>query len=199
MDGYNDDRTSQTFTFGRVVGSICLCSPDQPVHFLAARALPATPGVQPQMGTEYAMIDGDSLLVDLGNSIPAQSAGGPLVTNLGRLYAVALPADGPVLLREIEYQVPNWYSQTAGITTLKLTAEQLKVAENAPLAIAQSSIIQQPPALAPPPLLSEAGNGAFLRADQFVFRLNPGDKATTKALRYKFRAEISQPADQHGL
>jgi hypothetical protein len=181
VDGYNDDRTSRMFTFGRVVGTIGLYSADEPVHFLAARAIPATPNVQPQMGTAYAMIDGNSLLVDLGNSLRAQSAGGPIVTNLGRLYVAALPANGtPVLLGEIEYLTPNWYSQTAGIATLPLTPDQLKLAQSAPLAVAQSSILQQPAALAPPPLLTEAANGTFLRADSFVFRLNPGETASTK-------------------
>lgn len=188
VDGYDDDRSSPTFTFGRVVGSIGLSSPGEPVHFLAARALQGVPnqilgptGPMVTMGTAYAMIDGDSLLLDLGNSIPTQSAGGPIVTGMGKLYAVALPANGaPVLLGEIEYQTPNWYSQTSGIVGLKLTAEQIKVAQSAPLAIAQSSILQQPAALASSPLLQEASNGAFLRADQFVFRLNPGDAATVK-------------------
>ena len=188
VDGYNDDRTATTFTFGRVVGSIGLYSSGEPLHFLAARALPGVPSQIPgvttgpvTMGTAYAMIDGDSLLVDLGNSIPTQSAGGPIVTSMGKLYAAALPANGsPLLLGEIEYQIPNWYSQTSGIVRLKLTKDQLKAAQISPLAVATSSILQQPPALASPPLLAEASNGAFLRADRFVFRLNPGDSATTK-------------------
>jgi len=161
VDGYNDDPASTTFTFGRVVGSIGLYSSDEPVHFLAARALPGVPSQIPgvttgpvTMGTAYAMIDGDSLLVDLGNSIPTQSVGGPIVTSAGRLYAAALPSSGPpVLLGEIEYQNPHWYRQTSGIVRLKLTAEQIKVAQNAPLAIVQSSILQQPAALASQPLL----------------------------------------------
>ncbi len=173
VDGYVDDSTSTTFTFGRVVGSIGLYAPDEPKHFLAARALTATPGATPATGTAYAMIDGDQLFVDLGNSLPTQSVAGPIVTNIGRLYAAALSADGPVLLGEIEYQHADWYRQTSGIARLKLTADQLKVAQSAPLAIAQSSILQQPAVLAPPPLMTEAANGTFLRADKFVYRLNP--------------------------
>src|SRR5262249_6704498 len=133
------------------------------------------------------MIDGNSLYVDLGNSIPTQAVGGPIVTSVGRLYAAALPASGPpMLLGEIEYQNANWYSQTSGIVQLKLTADQLKVAQSAPLAIAQSTILQQPAVLAPPPLLAEAGNGAFLRADKFVFRLNPDEAGTTRFYATQF-------------
>ncbi len=192
VDGYVDDATQPKFTFGRVVGSIGLYSPSEPKHFLAARALPATPGATPAMGTAYAMIDGDSLFVDLGNSLPTQSVGGPIVSTIGRLYAAALPASGsPVLLGEIEYQNANWYSQTSGIARLKLTPDQLKVAQSAPLAIAQSTILQQPAVLAPPPLLSEAGNGAFLRADKFVFRLNPDEVGTTKLYATAFGQPFS--------
>src|SRR5262249_12714962 len=92
VDGYQDDSTQTMFTFGRVTGTIGLYSPDEPAHFLAARMLTATPGATPTMGTAYAMIDGDTLLIDLGNSMPTQSVAGPLVTTMGRLYAAALPA-----------------------------------------------------------------------------------------------------------
>jgi hypothetical protein len=178
VDGYNDDSTSATFTFGRVVGTIGPYVPGEPEHFLAARALPVTQGVKPAMGTAYAVIDGDVLLVDLGNSLPTQSPAGPIVTTLGRLYAAALSASGPVRLGEIEYTDPNWYAQTAGIAALELAPDQLKLAQNSPLAIAQSSASR--------PLLSEAANGAFLRADKFVFRLDPGETATTTLYATRF-------------
>jgi Ferritin-like len=181
VDGYVDDSNQQNFTFGRVVGSIGVYEPGEPVHFVPARQLNPTPGATPAAGIAYAMIDGDSLLVDLGNTLPTQSAGGPLVTSIGRLYAAVLPASGPpILFGEIEYQNVNWYKQTSGIVRLKLTPDQLKVAQSSQLAIAQSSILQQPPVLATAPLLTEASNGVFVRADKFVFRLNPGETATTK-------------------
>lgn len=193
VDGYNDDRTSPSFTLGRVVGSIGFYASDEPKHFLAARALQPVPGSQPQLNTAYALIDSDSLFVDVGNSFPTQSVGGPIQTNLGRLYVAAMSPTGPTLLGEIEYQAPNWYTQTSGITMLRLTADRLQLAKTSPLVIGQSSITQPPLALAPPPLLSEAGNGTFLRADQFVFRLNPGDKATAKL----YATAFGQPmADQ---
>ena len=197
VDGYVDDSTSTTFTFGRVVGSIGLYAPDEPKHFLAARALTTTPGATPAMGTAYAMIDGDQLFVDLGNSLPTQSVAGPIVTNIGRLYAAALPASGPpVLLGEIEYQHANWYRQTSGIARLKLTPDQLKVAQSAPLAIAQSSILQQPAVLAPPPLMTEAANGTFLRADKFVYRFEPWQYGNRKVIRDRIRQALFRPADQ---
>jgi hypothetical protein len=123
VDGYNDDSSATMFTFGRVVGSIGLYLPGEPIHFVAARALTATPGVTPAMGTAYALIDGDSLFLDLGNTIPTQSAGGPIVTNIGQIYAAALPTNAPpVLLGEIHYQNSDWYAKTTGIVQLKADA-----------------------------------------------------------------------------
>jgi hypothetical protein len=198
VDGHDGDRTSPTFTFGRVVGSIGLYLPGEPVHFVAGRALTATPGATPAMGTAYAAIDGDTLFLDLGNSMPTQSAGGPLAIAAGQLYAAALPASGPpLLLGEIHYQDANWYAMTSGIAELKLTPEQLKVAQSSPLAVAQSSILQQPAVLASPPLLSEAGNGTFLRADRFVFRLNPGEERTAKLYATTFG--VRSPGQQISL
>jgi hypothetical protein len=173
VDGYNDTVTSPTFTLGRVVGAIGLYEPTEPVHFVAGRSLSSPQG---SWGTAYAEIDGDALVVDLGNSLPTQSAGGPLTTSQGRIYAAALPAAGPVLLGEIEYQNSNWYTQTAGIVSVKLTADQLQLVQSNPLAIAQPSILQTPPS---PPLLMESSNGAFVRADQFVFRMDPGEQRST--------------------
>jgi hypothetical protein len=198
VDGYNDDRSATMFTFGRITGSIGVYVSGEPVHFVAARSLTPSPGATQAMGNAYAMLDGDSLFLDLGNSFPTQSAGGPIVTSIGQLYAAALAANGPpVLLGEIHYQNADWYAKTAGIATLKLTPDQLKAAQGASLAIAQSSILQQPAVLATGPLLAEAGNGAFVRADKFVFRLNPGESATTKLYATIFGARA--PGQQISL
>ncbi len=113
------------------------------------------------------------LELDLGNSLPTQSPAGPLV-DLGRLYAAILPASGlPVLLGEIDYRGPNWYEQSAGIVALRLDPARLNQAVQAPLGVVQSG------ATGFQPLLAEDSGGAWLRADSFVFRLNPGESART--------------------
>lgn len=186
VDGFQDDLSAPMFTFGRVVGSIGLHSPEEPVHFLAARALTPTPGATPALGNAYALIDGSSLFIDLGNSLPTTSVGGPISTPSGQLYAAAVQANGPKLLGEIDYKSENWYQKTSGIVELKLNPDQLNAAQGSPLAITQSSILLQPAVLATPPLLVEAADGTFLRADNFVFRLNPGETASTKFYATKF-------------
>ncbi len=180
VDGYDDDVGTPTFTLGRVVGSIGSCAAAEPKHFVAGRALFAPQGAQNAWGTAYAVIDGNSLVLDLGNSIPTQSSGGPLATAQGAGAAV-LPSNGPpVLLGEIEFATPGWYAQTAGVVSLTLSADQLRLAQANPLAIVQPANLQAPP------LLAESPNGAFVRADRYVFRMDPGDKQSTKFYATQF-------------
>src|ERR1035438_2006137 len=131
VDGYNDDSTTPLFTFGRVVGAIGVYHPGDPHHFVAGRALQVLP--QSPLNTGYATLVEDVLTLDLSNSLPTQSAGGPLA-DLGRLYAALLPATGnPILLGEIGYLMPNWYVQTAGIVSIWLTPDQAQEAATMPL------------------------------------------------------------------
>lgn len=187
VDGYDDVSTSPTFKFGRVVGWIRPYSPSEPVHFVAGRALwavPQLPGNVPAVNTVYGQIetriDQQILMLDLGNSLPTTSPGGPFA-DIGRIYAALLPGDqDPVLIEEICYSTPNWYQRTAGIATIALTADQVQQASMTPLGIVQSSsqgIV---------PILAERSDGSFLRADDFVFRLNPGEEAHTKFYATKF-------------
>ncbi|HEX3148040.1 MAG TPA: hypothetical protein VHR66_08140 [Gemmataceae bacterium] len=61
VDGYNDDRTSPLFTFGRVVGSIGLYLPGEPHHFVAGRCLQPLP--QSPLNTAYAQVGNFNLLL----------------------------------------------------------------------------------------------------------------------------------------
>ena len=180
VDGFDDEFTSSNFTLGRVVGAIGAYSPGEPHHFVAALCLsplPTAPSVPPipalPLNAAYAEIDGDLLSIDLGNSLLTQSVGGPLA-DLQQLCAALLPtSQSPVLLEEVDYTSANWYTTTAGIVTIRLTAEQQRLAATTPL-----GIVQVGPQGATP-VLSEAPNGLFIRADEYVFRLNPGDRTST--------------------
>ena len=115
VDGYNDDSTSATFTLGRVVGSRRFLFFQRAQPFPGGAFLQPVPGVQPQIGVAYALIDGDSLLLDLGNTLPTQSPGGPIATNLGRLYLPALIANSPVSRARLTTETPELDTQIAGI------------------------------------------------------------------------------------
>lgn len=192
VDGFNDDMTSPQFTFGRVVGAIGLHIQGEPTHFLAARALSQMPSSP--LNTAYAQLDGEVLWLDLGNSLPTQSPGGPLIDQ-GRLYVALLPTDGspPVLLGEIVYRNPGWYEQTAGLVSFRLNEAQLALAAETPLGVVQWSAGTVSPSLVP--LLMEAPNGLWLRADDFVFYLNPHDETSTTFYATSFGA----PAANQGI
>ena len=89
VDGFDDDRNSTNFTFGRIVGSIGLQLAGEPSFFVAGRVLdPVSPS---PLSSAYAEIVDKTLTIDLGNSLTTQSAGGPLVDH-GVLNVVILQA-----------------------------------------------------------------------------------------------------------
>lgn len=183
VDAYNDNWDTPDFTFGRVVGSIGTYDSSEPTHFVAGRALqgvvPPTTSPSPyNTARAYAQIVGDVLTLDVGNSIPYQSVGGQPVA-LGKLSAALLPPSGkPVTIGEIPYASPGWYEKTAGIVSFKLTPTQAKQAASTPLGVVQSGNAT--------PLLAEAADGVWVHADEFVFRLSPGESTQTTFYAAKF-------------
>ena len=179
VDGYQDDSTSDQFTFGRVVGTIGPYASGEPKHFLAARALNAAP--KSPLNTTYAQINGHTLSVDLGNSLPTQAPGGSLA-DLGPLDVVLLGTSGPVTLGQVTgYASSGWYDQTAGIVSFSLDAAQLQQASQTPIGIQRAGQT----------VLAEAPDGSWLRADNFVFRLNPGDHANATFHSTKFGRPVA--------
>ncbi len=176
VDGMNDDSTTPMFTFGRVVGSIGLQLPDEPKHFVFSRQLLSMPGQT--YGTAYAKLDGSNLYLDLGNTIPTASAGGPLIphaTNFAALQILPPTLDNPLGLKSIA-EIPDFdYAGTAGIVCLKLSSDDAAASLTAPLTMA----VIPPPANQITALVSDASNpqttgpGQFVRADDYVFRFNP--------------------------
>jgi hypothetical protein len=176
VDAYDDNVGSENFTFGRVVGSIGLYEASEPVHFVAKRALQpaAPPQGLPTLNPAYAQVVDGMLTLDLSNSIPDQQVGGPPVA-LGAIQAALLPQGGPPvpLGDPIPYADAGWYESTAGIVSVQLN-EQAGQAANTPLGVVRVGADNTLT-----PLLAEAANGMWLRADEFVFRLSPGGTAAT--------------------
>jgi hypothetical protein len=183
LDGFNDRSDTTGFTLGRVVGSIGPYSAGEPRCFVAGRVLTSTGN--PSFGTAYARIDGDVLALDLGNSLPTRSSGGPLA-DTGPLALALIPPGAPAIpIGQIPYTTPGWYQRTAGIVSFTLTPDQLTQAAGTPLGLV-------PPAgNAPQAFLAEAADGAWVRADSYVFRLNPGDEAQTTFYATAFGRRIA--------
>jgi hypothetical protein len=175
VDGIDQDSGSATFTFGRVVGTIGPYVPGEPTHVVSGRAL-AQAGAAPA-GTAYATVKGERLTIDLGNALPTQSAGGALASQ-GNLYLAVAGRELRILGR-IGYEAPEWYPQTAGVVGLNLTPEQAQ-------AVASNPLVVTP--LPSNPLLAEAPDGTFVRADTFVFRFDPGQSQTAELVASAFGA-----------
>jgi hypothetical protein len=185
VDGYDDDVTSPTFTWGRIVGSIGPYLQGEPKHFVAARYLQSPPGSP--LNNAPARLDEASktLFLDLGNSLPTTSVDGPLVninalrmrgTPIGGLIqVVAQPPKGapPVVLASID-NLGGFYEHQAAILSAELTDAQVKAAASYPIGVVDSTGTLT--------MLSENAAATYVRADTFVFRTEsakPNNTAST--------------------
>jgi hypothetical protein len=202
IDGYNMDPTSPDFTRGRIVGTIGPASASEPEHFVPGRHFMAAAGPNgnffaPAGKVNFcvAMVDAQAgkIVLDLGNAIPTTVPGGSMV-DLGTL-ALGYPepptsgtsAGGPppVLFSAINYLRRGWYEATAGIVTFPrgraLTQTELTTIQQNPLIVCATAASGMTSAA-----ISEASNGTYVRADRFVFRLNPGDTASVRLYATQF-------------
>jgi hypothetical protein len=171
VDGYDPNRTSPTFTWGRIVGTIGPYVEGEPHHFVAARLLGSSSGA---LGPAAVRIDAgtSTLSLDLGNSLATSEPGGKLV-DAGELQLVTQPSTGaPVLLAATtagQSSYDSLYRNRAGILSVQLSPAQAEAAAASPLALIGPNGA---------PLLVEDAAGRYLRADQFVYRMSPGDTQT---------------------
>ncbi|HVI47308.1 MAG TPA: ferritin-like protein [Chitinophaga sp.] len=176
VDGFQDDSTKPGFTLGRVVGTIGQQTSSDPDYFVAGRLLAAIPGAQPALNNAYCLIDKNNILhIDLGNSLPTAAVGGPLA-NVGNLRLCAATSTGLKIVNELRYEDCDWYKNNSGLISFALTPEQLTLVSSNPLCVCTDSPI---PGIQST-LLSESPDATFVRADKFVFRMYPGETASTK-------------------
>jgi hypothetical protein len=192
------------FMMGRIVGTIGPASPDEPRHFVAGRQFMTLPGPG---GTFFSPVGGVNfcsgvvdhatrrVYLDLGNALPTTEPGGP-ATDLGDLALCAAPAGQPGpgaaspsslgVLAADDYTQPSWYPATAGVAVFPpdrpLTDVELALVDAGPLSLVASPAGGASPAV----VISEPGTGVFVRADQFVFRLNPGAGAGVELYATRF-------------
>lgn len=205
VDGYNMSMGSPDFTRGRIAGTIGPASRAEPRHFVPGRQFMARPGPQANFFSPIgainfctAVVDAarGRVVVDLGNALPTAGPGGPPVA-LGELTLGYLaPGDSePTPLGTIDYLAEDWYERTAGVVEIALDGGSLAAIEEARLALSLSTV--QTPTL-------ESPGGLYVRADDFVARLDPGDTAQVRLFATRYGrpyagAQIVAKDDPSGL
>lgn len=168
VSGTQIDPNDPNIVYGKVTGSIGVQHAGEPQQFVAARRLRRQPG-GPLNSAPCLLDDGGTVHIDLGNSLPTASLGGPYLP-IGPLRLAAVVGGVPQILGPLD----NWAGNTAAIASLRLTPEQVPVASANPLAVVDA-------ADPPKPLLAENADATYARTDTFVFRVYPGtagDKVT---------------------
>lgn len=218
-DGINLAATDPTtglpnpdFLCGRIVGTIGPAAADEPKYMVMGRQFMAnTPG--PVGGSPVGQINycvgvvdsaANVIYLDLGNALPTTVPRGPLVS-LGDLSlgyydpppggnssGTIKPLTGATIPAST-YTSDSWYSDTAGVVVLPLSADVSSV----PLVITAEN-------QAGSSIISEWSSGAFLRADRFVYRLSPGENVKIPVYASQFGrplqgAKVNFPTDPSQL
>jgi hypothetical protein len=197
VDGINMDFTSPDFLMGRITGTIGPATADEPQHFTLGRQFMTTSAPEPNFFAPagkinfcVAVVDHTwgKIMLDLGNALPTVQPGDAPV-DLGTLsLGYQAQDDNGVVVKpigDIPYTDPGWYEETAGVielpATRRLTDDELQALDSNPL------VLQLPQAGGSPAVaIAEPPTGVYIRADQFVFRLNPGEEARVRLFATKF-------------
>jgi hypothetical protein len=202
--GYGRDPKIPRYTFGHVVGTIGPWQAGEPDHFVIGRQMvaPGQPFGTPPGGvaTLQAKVAADnrSITVDFGNSFRVETADSGL-TDIGKVLLGVLtfnpdsvqksvPKSGMVIIGEVPYTNADWYTRTAGILTFDLSgnAAAAKYLPNCPLVVVSPSASEGVYDVR----LQESIGGLYVRADQFVFRIDPGETQTVDFYATYFGAPL---------
>jgi len=171
VDRFNMTHDDPQFSLGRIAGSIGPYFEGKPLHWLPGRQLFPVPN--PKYNYAVALLDEQlkTLILDMGNAFQFDEKGDLLS---GKNLIVAVKTDNPskteyIYFGKIDNSSPGWYAQTAGIVTFQLTEEILSLLKSHPLAIFDNNPTFDFPELA----FQE--KTSYVRADQFVTRLNAGE------------------------
>ncbi|MES2939039.1 MAG: hypothetical protein V4864_15240 [Pseudomonadota bacterium] len=206
--GYGRDPKIPRYTQGHAVGTIGPYRSGEPKLFVPGRQMvaPLNDNLQPPANVQTLQAklaeDGMSLTLDFGNSFPIQDANSGLLDIGTVLVAVAnsnpaaplttVDASAVTLVGEVPYTGADWYTRTAGVQTFDLSQNT-----------AARGLLPANPLLLLSPvtntttytvLLQETLDGLYVRADQFVFRLEPGETQEVRLYATKFGAPLAGAA-----
>lgn len=193
VDSLNMRFTSPDFMRGRIVGTIGPAAADEPHqlvlgrHFLTT-SQPTNSFFLPAGNVNFCVARVDEaakkILLDLGNALPTGAGGGPVDLGALTLGCIRQTSQGPRFVRidtlaVATYTDLSWYTTTAGVVELPVT-RQLTDAELAVVASNPLVIVATPAGGASTVAIGEPPTGEYVRADQFVFRLSPGDQENVR-------------------
>ncbi|RBL90354.1 hypothetical protein [Chitinophaga flava] len=186
------------FSLGRIMGCIGPWLSDEPDLFAPARRLYGAVSQYFRYSNFYVNKHLHSLTVDLGGSYPINSALGDLNINFPKVKlavskkAITIPQANPDhkyriapdQFIEIGTVVPaspgSWLLDTAGIVSFRLTKEALNLLNDHQLLLL---IEEQGENII---YARESIKGIHIRADSFIFRMDPGDQHKTKIYAYQW-------------
>lgn len=197
VDGFQDDSTNPDFTRGRVAGTIGPQFAGDPTSFTNARFLrPLGPQFLNPTGFgnyNYAQMKFDAtrnkVVVDLGNALPTNWSGNNPV-------AVDFPSPG-IQLATVTFDGQAW---SAGTIVGNFDSSEAAYESNAfvqefdtpdGVAIGSTPIGVLSPVTgggSSVVVMAENPTGGFINADQYVFRLNPGDTGEVTLWANTFQA-----------
>jgi hypothetical protein len=166
VDGYSMNSASPNFTLGRIVGTIGPAHANEPRHFVIGRQLG---GTDTHVNYMPCVVDPAArrITADFGNALPTTTPGGPLL-DIGDLSLGWVDSNGGFhSFGAVAYRDAGWYESTAGVQSFEIPQQAIAPLASAPVALRNGSSI----------ILQENLNGLYARADAFVYRLYPGDRA----------------------
>jgi hypothetical protein len=203
--GYGRDPSISRYTLGRITGTLGPASAAEPRHFVLGRQmmpdLSQSPMV-PAFGINafQCLVDRErsTVTADFGNALKIENASGDLV-DVGELSLAVLKspqvddgaqvgADALEILGPIPYQQPAWYPTTAGIQTFDYASNPW-VREH--IATQPLVVVKTVGTGAWKVLIQESLGGLYARADQYVYRLNPGENAAMRLYATRYGSPIA--------
>ncbi|MFT4586888.1 MAG: hypothetical protein ACI9VS_000239 [Candidatus Binatia bacterium] len=174
--------TPSEFTWGSVMGSIGASEPAAPDFFVPSRMMNPQAGVRAASYAPFHVSDnGLDVTLSLSNSLATDLPGqGFSQPGLGDLWLVSFPngkitPDNATQLVQIDYANPDFTTKQAGFVSYSSACDDLS---QTPLGLL--SIKPADGAPTKTVLLAEDPNGWYVRANQFVFRMNPGLPTTSE-------------------
>jgi hypothetical protein len=207
--GYGRDPTIPRYTLGRINGTIGPYRREEPKHFVMGRqfvaALDQSPDAYPMVPAngvftfQAKVIEHNVVAADFGNALQIVDASGAFA-DVGTLQMAVLKtdpdtlqttvtADQVAILGTVDYQEAGWYDATAGVQDFDFSRDSWCVANIArqPLALVQPAADGKSYTV----LVQETLGGLYVRADDFVCRIEPGKSASVALHATRFGAPLA--------